>query len=133
MGHGKYASYTSAREKPRPWKIHPIWRGIGIVLLILIPFISYIAAVIIDEPGYLYQWGLPYEPSYDQVWFTFPGLGYPVSAMILMITGVLSLISFAIIMIFYAIMYSVLGPPRYGPLDAPPEQYVKKRKFKQKR
>ena len=38
----------------------------------------------------------------------------------LLIAGVFLLIGFALIMIVYSIIYSIMGPPRYGPLDAPP-------------
>ncbi len=34
---------------PLTWRIHPIWRGIGLVLLIVIPFIAYgLAGMLMD-------------------------------------------------------------------------------------
>jgi hypothetical protein len=38
----------------------------------------------------------------------------------LMVTAVLLLLGFAIVMVIYSIVYAILGPRKYGPLDSPP-------------
>lgn len=38
----KYSEY-SARAKPRNREIHPIWRGVGFMMIVLIPVMSYAA------------------------------------------------------------------------------------------
>ena len=40
---GKYTSFRRGFP-PRPWTIHPLWRGIGCVLMIVVPAISFLAA-----------------------------------------------------------------------------------------
>jgi hypothetical protein len=46
-------------DKPRideKKKIHPVWRGIGCVLMVLIPFVSYFAAVQIISMRNQWKW-----------------------------------------------------------------------------
>ena len=38
----------------------------------------------------------------------------------LMVTGLLLLLGFALIMVIYALVYALVGPSRFGPLDARP-------------
>jgi hypothetical protein len=136
MPSGKYTSYTSTREvKSRPWKVHPIWRGIGCLMLILMPIVAFLAAYLLVDQDIVTTLKIPYPPEFSVTLITIPFLGfnYNVNWMTLILTGLLTLIGFAGIMIFYSVMYSALGPPRYGPLDAPPKRYKKKKKLKQKR
>ena len=44
---GKYEQYnTRPKTPPRKREVHAIWRGIGFVLIVMIPFMSYIGALI---------------------------------------------------------------------------------------
>lgn len=50
---GKYRDYSSnrsAREKPYQ-RIHPVWRGVGFVMIVLIPIISWAGADVIITRG----------------------------------------------------------------------------------
>jgi hypothetical protein len=38
----------------------------------------------------------------------------------LLVAGLLLLLGFGLIMVIYSIVYSIVGPSRYGPLDAKP-------------
>jgi hypothetical protein len=59
-------------------------------------------------------------PEFDRP-FTLPGANYTIEHFFgdLLLAGGFLLIGFALIMIVYSIIYSIMGPPRYGPLDAP--------------
>ena len=35
------SKYSRSEEGPFPWKVHPIWRGIGCIFLVIIPIISF--------------------------------------------------------------------------------------------
>jgi hypothetical protein len=136
MGSNKYAKYEGSNKiADRPWQIHPIWRGLGCIMLILIPIISFLGAYILTTEGIITDLGIPYPPQFASLLFSFNFLGttYAVDMMTLIITGLLIIIGFAALMIIYSIMYSALGPPRYGPLDAKPERYKAKHKLKAKR
>jgi hypothetical protein len=116
----KYDKYSAqSRMTERPWKIHPIWQGIGCLMLILIPIMSYAGAVLLVQANAEQGWlPMPRELSQSVV---IPLLGsvksfYAVAIM----TVLLMIIGFGVITILYSIIYSMVGPPRLGPLDAPP-------------
>ena len=45
----KYKSYQ-APPPERRYKIHPIWQGIGCIMLLVVPVLAFIAAqVLVDE------------------------------------------------------------------------------------
>ena len=106
---------TRPQMKKRPWKVHPIWRGIGCILIVLVPILSYIGAVILVEMNTVESW-VP-SPAVLMQTVSVPFLDVPVSHLYanLVATGVLILIS-------------IVGPSELGPLDAepvrrPPRQY----------
>jgi uncharacterized membrane protein YphA (DoxX/SURF4 family) len=118
---GKYGKLSRQVPPPqRPWSVHPIWRGIGCLILIIGPFVAIAAAHLVLDMNLEQAW-YPVPAEFASP-FTLPLLGYTVDHFFadLLLAGVILLIGFAIIMIVYAIAYSILGPPRYGPLDSPP-------------
>lgn len=117
---GKY--YSSSRmtpPKPRPWSIHPIWRGIGCILFLLIPILSYAGALLLVEANMKQHW----VPVTNQVMRTInlPFVG-PVEHLManLMVTLALMLVGYSIVVSIYTLIFSMFGPSRLGPLDAPP-------------
>ena len=111
---GKYR-YTSERSvKERPYKVHPIWRGIGCVLMVLIPLMSYAGAVMLYDANLQNRWFYPIPPikyvpnnSVDLVW----ELG---------LTLIISILGFVLFFVIYSFVYRFAGPSKYSPLDAPP-------------
>ena len=136
---GKYKSSVSERgiqPKQRP----PIWRGIGCLLIILVPVISYAAAEL-SLPFFLNQGLVPRELLFtprvpDWLWYA-PMLAQIVQSLIgqyaflaiLILTFIYTLFIGTVISIFYAFMYRIISPKRYGPLDAPPPR-IKVKKYK---
>jgi hypothetical protein len=60
---------------------------------------------------------------------TIPYLGsIPYLFANLLVAAVLMLAGFGALTILYSLMYRIIGPPRYGPLDAPPERYRSRRR-----
>lgn len=124
----KFQKYhKSPLEKPRPWDIHPVWRGIGCLLLLIIPVMAYAASVILVDLNATNGW-LPSPYSLMRpiripfLGLLYPPLGEPIPHLWanLLVTVLLSLLGFALFVAFYSVIYSLIGPPRYGPLDAPP-------------
>jgi hypothetical protein len=126
----KYRSYE--RKEIQPIRgTHPIWRGIGCIILILVPILAYLGALLILERGQQEGWAFPPElMGYPQVpaWaFRFAVLGPAVGAfagannlyITLLLTVTLTLIAFGVLALIYSWMYKVVGPSRYSPLDAP--------------
>ena len=108
-------------EKKLPKKVHPIWQGIGCTLLVLIPILSYAGAVLLVQANRQQGW-LYVPPELSQA-VVVPMMGYvPYLYANLLAAFVLMLLGFGILTVFFSIVYSMIGPPRYGPLDAPPER-----------
>ncbi|MCI0519937.1 MAG: hypothetical protein L0Z70_06725 [Chloroflexi bacterium] len=119
----KYDKYNvSSRARARPWKIHPVWRGIGCVMLILIPVMSYAGAILLVEANIEQRW-LPMSREFSRT-VALPLLGeIPHLFANLLTAALLSLLGFGILMVLYSLLYSMVGPPRYGPLDSPPVRW----------
>lgn len=137
---GKYS--TSSRRpppKPKAEGPHAIWRGIGCLMMLIIPAISIAAGYMTVNYAIEKRWAIPYQltgtmrlPDYFykstgliQVFgplTRIPNLYAHASASILymiMIMGVISVI--------YATVYRMIGPSRFGPTDAPPPKIKTKR------
>jgi hypothetical protein len=118
---GKYGKIgRQVTSQDRPWKVHPIWMGIGCLLLILIPIISYAGAALLVQANIEARW---IAVSADLMrTITIPVLGLKIPHLLanLLAAFVLALIGFGVLMIIYAIIYSIIGPEKYSPLDSPP-------------
>jgi len=124
----KYSQYLRGpQSKSRPWQVHPIWRGIGCVLLVVMPVMAYAGAVLLVEANRRENW-LPLAPALMQP-IRLPWIGIIPHLIATLLTAlVLLLVGFAVLMAVYALVYRFAGPPQYGPLDAPPETWRKKRR-----
>lgn len=118
---GKYSRLSGQRPPPPPpWKIHPVWRGIGCLLLLIGPVLAYITADILVSMTLSEGW---YPLPRDLVRpYTIPLIGLRVNHLFanLMVTALLLLFGFALIMILYTVIFAIAGPGRYTPLDSPP-------------
>lgn len=133
----KYSKFSMDNQGGRPWKIHPIWRGIGLIILLLIPVMSYAGAVMLVEANIENNW-LPQANISAELMATrpIPLINQPVEHLyaVLMAAVLLALLGFGVLVFFYSILYSTMGPPRYGPLDSPPiRSQRKKKKYKMRR
>jgi len=96
---------------------HPIWRGIGCLLLILLPIIAFAGAKLLVQANRTRRWiQIPAELTGS---FLIPVVGRVYYADLAVTVGLI-IIGFGIITVVYAIVYKFLGIPRYGPLDSPP-------------
>jgi hypothetical protein len=136
---GKYRR-ESRDPRSKEKQLHPIWRGIGCVILVLVPIISFAAASVLMplllKRGWVPQqllftpqapvW-LWYAPILAEV-FQFLFGRYAIFAT-LILTAVFIILLSGVFSLVYAIMYQTVAPPRYGPMDAPPPK-VKIKKYK---
>ncbi len=114
--------------KPEEKQVAPIWRGIGCIMMVVIPIVSYLIArwaigFAVDK-GY----AIPYQlmgnvvlpPEVYQA-----GLGSVADFItrqdnlyaVLLLTVMLIVAMGGLLSVVYAFIYQVAGPPRYGPLD----------------
>ena len=129
---GKYSKYQRKSEK-KP-EANPIWRGIGCILIVVVPVISY-ALMVILTPAIVATGLVPYA-LLGYVKFPEWVLRTPIlSDIALFIGGIndlgLKLIAFFVILLLVAAIFSllyslvsqVIGPPRYSDKDAPPSTH----------
>jgi hypothetical protein len=119
---GKYSSFQQrAPEKRRDNTIHPIWRGVGFGMIILIPIISYAGTQLLIE--------------YNNRTHIFPvpadlinqGSKYPLLYLQIGIFIIIALVLYTIFVLLTFIIFKFFGPSRYGPLDVPPIAYKRRR------
>ena len=96
-------------------QLHPVWRGIGFILIILLPALGYgLTLVFLDmnaKNGWfpvpaeflIYRWGLD-----------------PMILVKVGLTLVFSFILYTIFMLITYFIYSLFAPKRYIPPDLPP-------------
>jgi hypothetical protein len=130
MGYSRQQYERGTKE--RPWKVHPVWRGIGCALILIIPIMSWYAATLfllsntrIILPRELTQVVaipvihvaeidkviLQINHFFNNTHFVFGQIFF---------TVIFAVIGFGILALLYSIIYRVAGPPRYGPFDVPP-------------
>lgn len=135
----KYSSYSRPQPKPRNVGVHPVMRGIGCILIIVVPILAYGVSVLLVNYGAQHGWPIPPDwygpPSIPPVLWKLQGLTpilgfiqaqYSLEA-ILVFTVAITVVIGGIMSMIYGFIYSLFGPPRYGPQDAPP---IKGRKIK---
>jgi hypothetical protein len=137
-------NYSRFKRPPKPYTngIHPIWRGIGCLLILIMPVLAYKSAIELVNFGLSNYWPIP---QYLLGFIEFPvwiwkirflsTLAQPIAnfrnlGAILVSTLVILVFLSGVFSLLYAIMYRFIGPPRLTPLDAPP---IKGRKVKKSR
>lgn len=133
----KYSKYQRPPFE-KPSEQHPIWRGIGCLLAIILPLMSYAAAVLLVRHGLSHGWPIPpeltgYIEFKDWVWKTplISNLARPIAnckdLWAVLITSIIILVFLSgIITTAYAIMRRITGPSQYSPVDVPPSQMGKR-------
>ena len=126
----KFERYTGRENAPvveKP-KIHPIWRGIGCLMLIIVPVMSYAGAQVFIEAVPGFSW-FPFPRSgeiYRNIDLQYLVLPFSIAEMIF--TLIFMVMGFVIVTFFYSLIYRIAGPPKYGPTDAPPPRVKRTRR-----
>lgn len=115
------------------------WRGIGCLLMLVIPAISIVAALATIN-SFIVAY-IPYElmgyPVFHPFFFSTPGLTTifaPIAntenlyAIVLVSLAYMITLG-GIISLLYAVLYRMVNPKRYGEFDAPPPN-IKVKKYK---
>jgi hypothetical protein len=136
---GKYTAIQRAPIK-KPEGPHPVWRGLGCIIALIVPIISFVGASLTVELGVANNWPfIPYQllgnvslPA--QLWniaALTPVLAFiqaqPNLYAVLVFTVLYIVALAAIMVVLYAVIYRMVGPSPYGPQDAPPLKMKVKR------
>jgi hypothetical protein len=128
---GKYLRYQRPEYK-RTTEVHPIWRGIGCIMFVLVPIMAYAGAELIVRTGVEKGWPLPPELlgfiRFPDWIYKVPVLSdicrwlasYPNLLAVLIFFLVLLLLLSGVFSTVYSIVYRTIGPSRYTAVDAPP-------------
>lgn len=138
---GKYTTHSRQAPKRRSYGVHPVMRGIGCIMMIVVPILAYGLALFLVDYGIRRGWPIPanwLQPiTIHPLLFKLQGLT-PVWNFLLVQDNLIAVVVFTIAIIvvigglmsiIFGYLYSLFGPPRYGPLDAPPIR-VKVKRYK---
>jgi len=113
------------------------WRVLGLALMFLTPALSIIGAIVTMNTSLAYI--LPPElfgyPQLPDVLFSTDGLATIFSPIantenlyaIIFVSVIYMMLLGGVISLVYAIIYRIVNPRKYGPLDAPPPKYKAKK------
>lgn len=137
---GKYTSRVKKPAMPKRNTVNPYMRGIGCLLMLIVPVFSYAAGDLLAGQGF----GRQIIPAEWYGYVTFP----PVLANLTGLSGLLRFLAGirhlpatlalaavvmivvgGIISVIFGWMYSLFAPSMYGPMDVPPPR-VKTKKYK---
>jgi len=138
---GKYSTSNRLAPPPRTREVHPVMRGIGCIMIVLVPILAYGISVLLVNYGAKNGWPIPPgwygNPTFPALLWRLTGLT-PVLTFLqaqtnltanIVFTIAISVVVFGIMSVVYGYIYTVFGPPRYGPQDAPPFR-VKVKRYK---
>jgi len=120
----KYSNYRSTSgtlSRQEREKIHPIWRGIGLILVFLFAVMGWFGSIwLLDENA-------------KQHWITIPSnlMAKGADELLYVKIGVAIVIFLVLYMICQFISFFILrlfGPERYGPMDIPRASWKGSRK-----
>jgi len=113
---------TETPPKPSKLPLHPIWRGIGCILLIFIPLLSYLVASSLIKNQQNIPWlVIPQDLVFSQ-------FRDSLIVVKLMYAGILVLAIGAVLALVTFVLNRIFGPSRFGPHDIPPEKVHKLRR-----
>ena len=135
----KYNYFEKAKESQNKQEIHPVWRGIGCMITLLTPIISWAASLVLLEFGQSQKWPflnqLGGNIRFSDIFYQIPivlvaanflsSIPY-LKALILFFVLFMMLFS-SVFAFLNAVLYRTIGPPRYSDLDAPAPRVKTKR------
>lgn len=119
---GRQSQFDFHQQRPDRNAIHPIWRMIGFAMMLLIPFLSYLAAITILQENLKQRW-FPIPGDLLVPWGSDPMLGIKI-----LLTLLIAFLLYIIFMFITFLMNSLLAPSRYGPTDVPQVSYKGKKR-----
>jgi hypothetical protein len=114
------------REKSR--QPHPVWRGIGFLMMILIPLLAFALADV--GVNYVKEQGFTMPEELRSAVIEIPLYGPVADIKAVLLAGfVIALILFSIVAIINAVMYGSKKDSTYQTFQSKPKKYKKKKKL----
>jgi hypothetical protein len=113
---GKYNEFVrvNPEQEKRKRPIHPVWRGIGFILVIVVPYFAYMAALRIFDLNRTQRW-FPIPGDILTTWGSDPYIFVKLLIALVIVVAISAALMFLVF-----VGNALFGPPRYGPLDSPP-------------
>ena len=133
MGRSTNFSGNQSSQKT-PKEPHYIWRGIGCLMVLIIPTISIVAGNETVKYAVTNNWAIPYQLTLTvrlpKIFYATAGLRTifePLSDIPYLYLHIATSILYMVLIsgfisVIYAAVYRMVGPERYGPTDAPPSK-----------
>jgi hypothetical protein len=124
-------SVVRRETKKTTEQTHAVWRGIGCLLALIVPLMSWLLGVETVGLALGQGWPLPYQLlgypvlpedlwSVRALWPILNFIGRQQHLYLSLLFMVLYVIVISAVLSFiYSFVYRMVGPPRYGPLDLP--------------
>lgn len=124
---GNYSSSSSLEERERSRQPHPVWRGIGFMMLVIGPIVAFALSDLLVQFARTRNIAMPLELQTEPI--NIPIYG-PVTDLyaVLVLTGAITLIIFAMFAIINAAVYQASGKSTYQAFESEPKRFKKKRK-----
>jgi hypothetical protein len=117
----RYSRYeTNQKEKPIKQEIHPIWRGIGCILIVVNPVISYVAADFFVTNRLIYSWLIIPEEMIVK------SLPDPLLLVKIFYTAIFCIILYLVLTVITFVINKIFGKSKYGPFDIPLDKVQRK-------
>ena len=117
--HNMFRKELPTAPDKRP--LHPIWRGIGCIMAVVLPVVSFIVSTLLFENQEQFKWMIvPQELMLKN------NPKDPLLLAKLVYAAIILFIIAAILAIITFFVNKLLGPSKYGPYDVPPERVQKR-------
>lgn len=122
------SDYFEQEKRERAEQQHPVWRGIGFLMAIIIPFFSFAAADVLLNYGKERGVVLPSELRSPP--FEIPLYGTVLDIKAVLIVGFIIMLSlFVLLTVINALMYRSSSERTYQVFESEPKQFKKKKKL----
>jgi hypothetical protein len=117
----KYTMYEQRPKKnPAKQPPHPVWRGIGCALMIIIPIISFVIGDYLVTNAKLFKWVVIPREMLVAVYKD------PLILVRILYTAIFIVVLYLLLTAATFIINRFFGPPRYGPQDIPLDKVERK-------
>jgi hypothetical protein len=138
---GRYSPSRQSVPAPHQRGVHPVMRGIGCIMIVVVPILAYGVSVLLVNYGIRNGWPIPSNwlgtPNFHPLLWRLSGVAVVLNFLSqqthltanIIFTIAITIVIGGIMSVIYGYVYTLFGPPRYGPTDAPPPR-VKVKRYK---
>lgn len=124
---------------PRNRGVHPVMRGIGCIMMVIVPILAYGVSLLLVDYGTRNGWPIPPDwlgtPTFNPLLWRISGVASILPFLQaqtnltanLIFTAAITIVTGGLMSVLFGYIYQIFAPPRYGPTDVPPPRIKTKR------